>query len=136
MAGLYVTLGAAERSRVEEAAARLRFFEETVIVSSEPGFSFEWVGHADPALLRPAFDPAAGVRVVTSGRVSWDEPDWKRGETLVQFEGGLSNRLLLEKYLQGGAAGLDRHNGPAALLVWDPRDQMVHLWTDHFGYHP
>ncbi len=136
MAGLYVTLGAADHSRAEQAAERLKFFEETVVVSSEPGFSFAWVGHDDPALFGPAVDPASGVRVVTSGRVSWDEPDWKRAETLAQFQGGLSNRLLLEKYLRAGAADLDRHNGPAALLVWDPRDQTVHLWTDHFGYHP
>jgi asparagine synthase (glutamine-hydrolysing) len=55
---------------------------------------------------------------------------------LRQYEGGLSNRLLLQRYLDGGASALTRHNGPAALFVWDPRQQVLHLWTDHFGYHP
>src|SRR5262249_16211579 len=66
----------------------------------------------------------------------WEENAWKRAEQLQQFEGGLSNRLLLERYLDGGPEALNRHNGPAALIVWDPRERIVHLWTDHFGYHP
>ena len=136
MAGLFVTLGRADRARIEAAAARMKFFEETVAISSAEGFSFAWVGHDDPTLFGPAIDPVTGVRVITSGRVSWDESDWKHAETLAHYEGGLSNRLLLERYLDGGPAAVERHNGPAALLIWDPRAEMVHLWTDHFGYHP
>lgn len=136
MAGLYVILGSEDRDRIEKAAARLKFFEESVIAHSGSGFSFAWVGHDDPSLFGPAMDPSSGVRVVTSGRVSWDERDWKEAGTLTQFEGGLSNRLLLQRYLRAGAPALDRPNGPAALLVWDPRSETVHLWTDHFGYHP
>jgi hypothetical protein len=136
MAGLFVTLGRADRARIERAAERMRFFEETTIISSAEGFSFAWVGHDDPTLFGPARDPATGVRVITSGRVSWNESDWKHAETLDQYEGGLSNRLLLDRYLTSGPVGVERHNGPAALLVWDPRDEVLHLWSDHFGYHP
>ena len=136
MAGLYVTLGRPDHARMDAAAARLTFFEETAVISCVEGFSFAWVGHDDPALFGPALDPATGVRVVTCGRVSWEEADWKRAENLLQFEGGLSNRLQLERYLATGPAALERHNGPAALLLWDPRSKVVHLWTDHFGYHP
>jgi len=136
MAGLFVTLGSPDRNRTEAAARRLRFFEEATVVSSEPGFCFAWVGHDDPALFGPAFDPTTGVRIVTSGRVSWEEREWKRAEGLTQFEGGLSNRLLLQRYIEGGPTAVERHNGPAALVVWDPREQTVNLWTDHFGYHP
>jgi len=136
MAGVYIIIGECHRERVEAAAGRLKFFEEETRIVCEPGFSAAWIGHDDASLFAPAFDAQTGVRVITAGRVSWDEPDWKRAEQLQQFDGGLSNRLLLECYLAGGAAALNRHNGPAALIVWDPRDQRVHLWTDHFGYHP
>lgn len=136
MAGVYIFLGAPDTARLAAAAARLKFFEEETCFVSEPGFSAAWVGHDDSVLFAPAFDPKTRVRVITAGRVSWDEPEWQQAEQLRQFEGGLSNRLLLERYLAGGAGALNRHNGPAALIVWDPRQQVVHLWTDHFGYHP
>lgn len=136
MAGVYIFLGAPDTARLAAAAARLKFFEEETCFVSEPGFSAAWVGHDDSVLFAPAFDPQTRVRVITAGRVSWDEPEWQQAEQLRQFEGGLSNRLLLERYLAGGAGALNRHNGPAALIVWDPRQQVVHLWTDHFGYHP
>ena len=92
MAGLFVILGSPDRTRIEAAARLLRFFEETNAISLSEGFSFAWVGHDDPTLFGPAHDPATGIRVVTSGRVSWDEPEWKHAETLAHFEGGLSNR--------------------------------------------
>jgi hypothetical protein len=136
MAGLYIIIGNAERERIESAAVRLKFFEEETEIIIETGFAAAWVGHDDRMLFAPAFDPKTGVRVITAGRVAWDEPDWKRAEHMFQFEGGFSNRLLLARYLEYGAAALNRHNGSAALIVWDPREQVVHLWTDHFGYHP
>src|SRR5437667_7533564 len=130
MAGVFVVLGEPNQNRIEAAARRLKFFEEETRIISEPGFSAAWVGHDPATLFAPAFDPQTGVRVITSGRVSWDEPDWKRAEELRGFDGGLSNRLLLERYLAGGAKALHRHDGPAALIVWDPRQKLVHLWTD------
>lgn len=136
MAGLFAFLGDPDRARIDAAARRLTFFDEETRIVSEPGFSAAWVGHDDVALFGPAFDSRTGVRVLTAGRVSCDEAEWKRAEALDQLEGGLSNRLLLERYLSGGPDSLARHNGPALLLVWDPRVRVVHLWTDHFGYHP
>jgi asparagine synthase (glutamine-hydrolysing) len=136
MAGLILFLGEQNPARAEAAARRLKFFDEETRIIADAGFSAAWVGHDDARLFAPAFDPKTGVRVFTSGRVAWDEPDWKRAEELQQFEGGLSNRLLLQCYLQGGAGALTRHNGAAALFVWDARQKILHLWTDHFGYHP
>src|SRR6266567_5482195 len=136
MAGLFVTLGRPDHAQIKAAAARLKFFQETTVIACEEDFSFAWVGHDDKDLFGPAFDPETGVYVITSGRVSWDELDWRRAEQQNDFRGGLSNRVLLERYLAGGAAAVERHNGPAALVVWDPRDKVLHLWTDHFGYHP
>jgi asparagine synthase (glutamine-hydrolysing) len=74
--------------------------------------------------------------VITAGRVAWDEPDWRRAEGLTQYEGGLSNRLILDQYLSGGISSIERHNGSAIVLVWEPRQQTLHLLTDHFGFYP
>jgi hypothetical protein len=136
VAGLTIHIGSSDRDRIAQAAARLRFFGEPTELISENGFSAAWVGHDEPALFGPAHDPGTGVRVLTSGRVSWAEADWQRAERMSAYTGGLSNRLLLERFLDGGATALDRANGPAAVVVWDPRTRFIHLWTDHFGYHP
>ena len=136
MAGLYIIVGGAPRERIDSAADRLKFFDEKCEIACEPDFAFAWVGHDDPLLFGPAIDPTTGVRVITSGRVAWDEKDWKCGESLVSYKGGVSNRLLLDAYLEGGLAALERHNGAAAVVVWDPREKCVHLFSDHFGYHP
>lgn len=136
MAGLYVSFGSPARARLRRAAGQLRFSDEHEVFVTGDDFSFVWSGLNDADLFGPAHDPETGVHVVTAGRVSWDEPDWQRAERLGRFEGGLSNRLLLDVYLRDGTTALERHNGPALLLVWDPRDRSVHLFTDHFGYHP
>lgn len=136
MAGIYIVIGNAEKERIVTACSRLKFFDEKAELINENGFSAAWVGHDDPALFGPAFHAGTGVRVVTSGRVAWDEPEWKRAEGLAGYEGGLSNRILLEAYLSDGPAALERHNGAAVVVLWDPRDQSIHLFTDHFGYHP
>ncbi|MBD2304827.1 hypothetical protein H6G17_04750 [Chroococcidiopsis sp. FACHB-1243] len=137
MAGLYAVIGNVERNRIVKAAQRLSFFsdEDTQIIH-ESGIAVAWVSHDDPSLFGSACDPQTGVRVITSGRVAWDEPDWQRAETMHQYKGGLSNRLILERYLSGGVAAVERHNGAAVVLIWDPRQQCIHLLTDHFGFHP
>jgi hypothetical protein len=136
VAGLTLHIGSSDRDRIERAAERLHFFEERTELVVEEGFSAAWVAHDDPVLFGPARDAASGVRVLTSGRVAWDESEWQRAERMNAYEGGLSNRLLLDRYLSLGPSGLDRPNGPCLLVVWDPRAQKVHMWTDHFGYHP
>jgi hypothetical protein len=135
MAGLYVFFDD-DDPRIEDASRRLKFFDETTLIVAAPGFRAAWVSHDEPSLFGPAFDPRTGVRVLSSGRVSWPEAEWRRGESLSTLEGGISNRLLLDRYLEHGSHALDRHNGPACVAVWDPRNSTLFLWTDHFGYHP
>ena len=137
MAGLFAVFGPPQLERAERAANRLTFSEEESrkIIAVE-GVSFAWTAFDDPALFGPAYDPATGVRIVTAGRVSWEDADWNRAAGLTQYEGGLSCRLLLEAYLQHGKDALDRPDGPACILAWDPRSQEVHLTTDSMGYHP
>jgi asparagine synthase (glutamine-hydrolysing) len=136
VAGLYAFLGPPDPQRLNAAAARLRFFDETVTRLHGSGWNCVWVSHDAPHLFGPAWDPETGVYVVSSGRVAWDEEEWQRSERLERFTGGLSNRLLLETYLARGVAGIERHNGSAAVMVFDPRVRTVHLFTDQFGYHP
>lgn len=136
MAGFFVFSGPSDRIRLEAAAGRLRFFDEEIRLISGMNFSAAWIGHDDPKLFAPALDRRTGVCVLTSGRVSWDEHEWRAGEKLEEFEGGVSNRILLRNYLEGGGRAVALHNGPSALVVWDPRCQTIHLWTDQMGYHP
>ncbi|WP_017720612.1 hypothetical protein [Kamptonema formosum] len=137
MAGLYVTIGNTNTRRIFAAAQRLTFFPgEHASIIEEPGLGIAWVSHDPPELFAPAHHAQTGVRVVTAGRVAWDEPDWQRAEKMKEYTGGLSNRLLLDKYLSGGISAIERHNGSAALLIWDPRSQQLHLLTDHFGFYP
>ena len=138
MAGLFAIIGGAAPKRIQAAAARLTYFpgETQVFITDEKHVAFTWVGLDDPALFGPANDPKTGVWVATAGRVSWNEGEWAEASGLGQFVGGLSNRMLLKRFLDGGAAAVTRHNGPAALLISDPRADTVDLFTDHFGYHP
>jgi len=137
MAGLFAVFGPPQLERVTAAADRLVFSSnETRETVALDGLSFAWTSFDDPKLFGPAHDPSTGVRIATSGRVSWEETDWQRAEGLTQFEGGLSCRLLLEAYLKNGAEALDCPDGPACILAWDPRSQEVHLTTDPLGYNP
>ena len=137
MAGLFAIFGPPQRERVVAGADRLMFSEaEARVVEAVDGLSFAWTSFDDPALFGPAHDPATGVRIVTSGRVSFDEADWQRAERLTQYEGGLSPRLLLDAYLDRGPEALERPDGPACVLAWDPRTREAHLVTDAMGYHP
>ncbi|MBE9219660.1 asparagine synthetase B family protein [Dolichospermum flos-aquae] len=138
MAGLYVILGNSETKRIDIAADRLTFFsdQETREIFVDDYFSCCLVSQNNPDFFGTAYDPKSGIRVITSGRVAWSSSDWIRSQKMTQYQGGLSNRLILDQYLNKGIAGVERHNGSAILLIWDPRLKELHLLTDHFGYHP
>ncbi|MBD2209678.1 hypothetical protein H6G27_07290 [Nostoc linckia FACHB-104] len=137
MAGLYLTIGHSDTDRITAAAERLTFFpDEHREIIVEPDLAIAWVTQDDPTLFAPAFHSATGVRVITSGRVAWDESAWQRAEKLDQYSGGLSNRLILEQYLSGGVSAVERHNGSAALLIYDPREKQIHLFSDQLGFYP
>ncbi|MBD2200794.1 MULTISPECIES: hypothetical protein [Calothrix] len=138
MAGLYVVLGNSEPKRIDAAAERLTFFsnQENREIFVDDYWSYSLVSLNNPKHFGSACDPKSGVRVVTSGRIAWPASDWLQAEQMNQYQGGLSNRLILHQYLNKGIAGVERHNGSAILLIWDPRLKELHLLTDHFGYHP
>jgi asparagine synthetase B (glutamine-hydrolysing) len=134
MAGVYAILNGGTAERLDAVERRLRFSNEASR-RFVGGVSYLWLGHDDPDRFAPAYDAATGVRVVASGRVAWPAQAVERARAL-PYDGGIHNRLVLERYLGGGAAAVAPYNGSAAILIWDPREEVVHLWTDQFGYHP
>jgi Asparagine synthase len=141
MAGLHITIGDADSHRTNQASTRLKFFPSEVVetfIETGEGISWGivWVSKDPPLLFAPAYHPETGVRIFTSGRVAWDEPEWQRAETLHRYTGGLSNRLLLERYLAEGITAMECPNGAAVVVVWDPRSQCLQVITDSLGYHP
>jgi hypothetical protein len=134
MAGLYVTLGPATPARLDAVAARMRHGSEREEQFVGP-ISYVWLGYDALDRYGPAHDPATGVRVVTGGRLCWPMARWQAAERL-PYTGGLANRVLLDEFLREGPDGITPYNGAAVVVIWDPRQQTVHVWTDQLGYHP
>ena len=131
MAGLHAHFGSADPQRLNAAAQALTFGPETRVDISDGAFHCVWIGHDQAAEHGPAWDPGTGVRVVTAGRAI-AAPATKRQD----IQGGSVPAALLDRYLNGGRSALDDVDGACIVLVWDPREQTAHLWTDAFGYHP
>lgn len=86
-------------------------------------------------LWDPATDPASGVTVWLGGRVALDEDEWEAAAAL-PYRGGLACRRALDEYLLAPETFPQDQNGAFALVVWDPRDQSLHLATDRMGFFP
>jgi hypothetical protein len=137
MSGFYITLHHDSLSRIQAAAQRLCCSPHDAIETiATSDCAIAWVSQDPPYLFAPAHHSATGVRVITAGRVVWEESEWQSAEQMTEYTGGLSNRLLLDQYLKKGIAAIDRHNGAAVVVVYDPRDCQLHLFTDHFGFYP
>jgi hypothetical protein len=134
MAGLYVTIGNPDPARLDAVAKRMRFSGEAERRSLSE-FSYVWLSHDSEARFAPAHDPATGVQCVVGGRLCWPTETWQRAERL-PYKGGIANRAILQRYLTKGPESVAPYNGAATILIWDPRECVVHLWTDQFGYHP
>src|SRR5436309_660050 len=130
---LYFVPAEISRARLEGVAREL---EREIFASViEPGAGgFVWIGTKQDH-FGPARDNASGVRVVCSGQLVFSAHDWARARRL-PYEGGLGCRLILERYLSGGAAAVTPYNGSAIIVIHDPRDGDSHVYTDQFGYHP
>ena len=134
MAGLYVIFGEADSARLDAVSKRMRFSNE-IERRFQSDISYVWLGHDKVELFGPASDPKTGVQCVVGGRLSWSSSDWQVAERL-PYRGGIANRMILERYLRNGSKSVAPYNGAATILIWDPRDRSIHIWTDQFGYHP
>ena len=134
MAGLYVILNAGTDQRLDSVGEFLRFSDENQ--QSHVGqVSYVWLSHDPEDRFAPAWDPVTGVRAVVAGRLCWSAAQMSEAARL-PYDGGIANRLILNRYLEQGATHVAPYNGAAMVVVWDPRDSTLHLWTDQFGYHP
>lgn len=137
MAGIYLFLTPEDKRRADHRGRSIDYFEdemqETVATDR---FCCIWSGTNDVDLWGPAEDRRTGNRVITSGRVSYDDDEWRNGDRLLQYSGGIASRILLDRYNANGIDGILRHNGPAAVLIWDDAGEELHLLTDHMGYQP
>lgn len=89
----------------------------------------------DAALWSPASDPDSGVTVALAGRISLDRADWQRAG-LLPYRGGLACRSLLKAWLDGPDFFRRALNGAFCVLVHDPRDATLNLFTDRMGVYP
>lgn len=134
MAGLYVTIGNQNPARLDAVAKRMRFSDEAED-RFESELSYVWLSHDNERRFAPARDPASGVMCVVGGRLCWPTETWQKADSL-PYQGGTANRVILERFLTNGPKAVAPYNGAATILIWDPRERVVHLWTDQFGYHP
>lgn len=136
MAGLYITLEPFDSKKIESIQKYLRHScEAERCWTGSSGVSYVWSSFDCPDRYAPAHDPVTGVHVITGGRLVYSDSDWARAKAL-PYEGGLANRLVLAKFLSSGAENITPFNGAACIVVYDPREKCLHLWTDQFGYHP
>lgn len=134
MSGLFLTNG--DNAMIKRAAERLSFTPDTWRMVGSIGACHFAVTRVDAQRLwAPAHDPRTGVRLLLGGRVAFDSDEWSRAEDL-PFQGGLAPRLLLDRYLADADRFISRANGAFAIIILDPRDSIVRLFTDRLGVYP
>jgi asparagine synthase (glutamine-hydrolysing) len=89
----------------------------------------------DPILWSPSHDKTSGVRAFLGGRIAPEESEWKAAEAL-PYWGGLACRIVIDRWLKGGAAAVERLNGGVQIIVIDEKKRDLHVWTDRMGFYP
>jgi hypothetical protein len=130
---LYFSPEDISHARLEGVGHELERNIHTTVIERGAG-GFVWIGGKQDH-FGPARDNASGVRVICSGQLVFSAHDWARAGRL-PYEGGLGCRIILERYLSGGATAVAPYNGSAIVVIHDPRDGNSHVYTDQFGYHP
>ena len=82
-----------------------------------------------------ATDAETGVTVWLGGRLALDEPKWDAAGAL-PYTGGLACRHALDEFLRSPDTFPVHQNGSFALVVWDPRTDVLHVATDRMGFFP
>ena len=122
---------------IESISRRLRWTPRTRVWKGTSEGSLVWAMARvdDETHWGPAWDSASRTRVLLEGRFALEEAEWKEAEGL-PYEGGLAARLILARWLRGGAGAIETFNGSGAAIVIDERTGHVHLWTDRLGFYP
>jgi asparagine synthase (glutamine-hydrolysing) len=134
VSGLFVSH--ADLASATSASERLSFTKDTRRWVGDAGDVTFAVTRVDqPELWSPARDSQTGVQILLGGRVAFEESDWQRSETL-PYEGGLAPRLLLQRWLRSPDEFAEGVNGAFGIVIHDPRDQTLHVFTDRLGVFP
>ncbi|MEO8614629.1 MAG: asparagine synthase-related protein [Luteolibacter sp.] len=134
MSGIY--LGSRVAGLAEDSAKRLAFTADTTHTTGVCDSLEFAVTRVDSQLLwGPATDVVSGVKVLLGGRVSFEETEWQRAETL-PYAGGLACRLILEKWLTHPDGLAEWLNGAFCVIILDPLHQRLHCVTDRLGVYP
>jgi asparagine synthase (glutamine-hydrolysing) len=120
----------------ESFAARLSWTPQTKSWSGKLGWLDWLITRVDASeLWAPAYDPQSNVRALLGGRFAPEEAEWKLAEGL-PYEGGLACRIVINRWLNGGARAVQAINGGALIAVIDERERTLHAWTDRMGFYP
>lgn len=131
-----VLVSAGLNLETEMIAARLSWTPQTKAWSGTTR-SLNWiVTRVDaPELWAPTCDPQSGLVAFIGGRIAPDEAEWKAAEAL-PYNGGLACRLVIDRWLNGGAKAVEALNGAAQIFIIDERNRRLHVWTDRMGFYP
>ncbi|MEM9028957.1 MAG: asparagine synthase-related protein [Pseudomonadota bacterium] len=134
MSDLYVSAGLDVNPT--DVCAGLRWLPSTNAWAGDCG-GLTWVAARvdNPTLWSPARDPASQTQAIVAGRFAFDESEWASAERL-PYQGGLAARLLLDRWLQGGAQAVQQLNGAGVAVIMDERARELHVWTDRMGFYP
>ncbi len=83
----------------------------------------------------PVSDAGSGVSVAVVGRLAWDATLWQEAASL-HGQRGCAAHLLLDRWKRGLSNFLPLLNGIALVLVYEAREQTLHLFTDRLGVFP
>lgn len=83
-------------------------------------------------LWGPASDRSLGVQVVLCGRVALEPHEWRAADSL-GLNGGKAAKVILNKWLELGPRIADWLNGAFTVLISDPREHALHVFTDRMG---
>lgn len=137
MAGFYLIIGNNDKARIQQAEKRITYFpNEKSAVIIESDFCCVWVGINDPVFWAPSYDPKTGVRIITTGRYPLSQSEWDEANNIKGFTGGIVSRFLIKRYLDKGINYFKRPDGATILIIYDPRESTLHIFSDHFGYYP
>ena len=131
--GFYIDPNGISELRLQSVVREMSYGSKQSVVHAGP-IGWAWIDD-DPDRFGPALDERTGITVISSGRLVWSAQEWSRAASL-PFSGGLANRLILDRFLSSGGSGVTPYNGAASIIIIDPREEKLHLWTDQFGYHP
>jgi asparagine synthase (glutamine-hydrolysing) len=134
MSSLYITNS--KPVALDGLVKALSFTPHSVATTGEEsGASFVVTRVDDLALWGPARDDKSGLQVLLGGRIALEEAEWKRAESL-PFAGGLACRWILDAWLNRREQFAATLNGAFLVVVIDPREKRLHVFTDRLGVFP